>query len=54
MLVFIYISVLIFIWGIWGGLLLDAIVEMEDSIALGILVIDFMFIVISLYTIYVL
>ena len=54
MLVFICISILILVWGVWGEILLDAVAEMEDSIALGIPIISFMFIVISFYAIYIL
>lgn len=54
MLVFICISVLIFVWSIWGGIILDEVAEMEDPIALGIPIISFMFIVVGFYAIYVL
>lgn len=54
MLVFACISVLIFVWSIWGGIILDEVAKMEDPIALGIPIIGFMFIVISFYAIYVL
>lgn len=54
MLVFICISILILVWGVWGGILLDTVAEMEDPIALGIPIISFMFIVISFYAIYIL
>ena len=52
MLIFAGVSIMICIWTLWGGALLDTLIKNENSIGLRFFVFSLIFIVVSLYIVY--